>query len=223
MKQTETASHERPILLLVGADQDAGEIMRRFLRQEAVQYVHVPAPWVLQEAGLGPDAVLGSQTQFDVENLPEIVDTLRRLCDAAQLEQACQDMWPRLPEAVRDYYLERNTLQTFAAIFKLAPASKSVAPPASFHADRAKAWALPFEYRLAPFDESPIGAPAEEASLLFYPFDPKNAAARADAGLDDGPETILEVFAYESGRARHREVVAAFCEREGLRMIDPDA
>ena len=217
----EAPSHERPILLLVNSPADVAGVMARFLQQDEVRYVQLPSPWVLEEAGVGPEAMLGSARSLSLDALGDVVDGLRRVCDSNQLEQACRLMWPRLPEAVRDYYLERGTLKTMAAIFKLAPASKQVAPPASFHADRAKAWALPFEYRLAREGEAIPGAPAEEATLTWYPFDPTNAAARADASLDAGSETILEVFAYESGRARHRALVQAFAAREGLRMIDP--
>ena len=51
-------------------------------------------------------------------------------------------------------------------------------------------------------------APDEEGTIVLYPFDPANASAREEAGVAADSGVVLEAFAYEPARERHR----AFCQ-----------
>ena len=78
------------------------------------------------------------------------------------------------------------------------------------------------QYRIdpAPGDRNVL-APAEEASLVLYPFDPTNAEARREADLGAGSEAVLEVFAYDDARPRHRAVLEDVSRTTGWRVVDP--
>ena len=87
-----------------------------------------------------------------------------------------------------------------------------IAPPASFLDDRVHDNPLEFAYRIEPAPgPQDILAPAEEASVVLYPF---------DASVRRG-EVALEVFAYDDARRRHVEALEAIARTAGWRVVDP--
>jgi hypothetical protein len=215
-------SHETPLYLVVPASTSAGDAMRLLLSSRPVLRHWMPPLWCLDRAGIDLPAALPDVTSITLGTLPQVVDTLIRLATRSALDDLVLRMWPGVDEQVRRYYLRRGLGQTLATIFRMAPRSHEVAPPPAFRQDRIAENGFQVEYRIAPSPgERNVLAPTEEATVVLYPFDPGNEAARREIGLGPGAETVLEVFAYAEGRARHRAVLEEIARPVPWRVIDP--
>ena len=124
---------------------------------------------------------------------------------------------------VREFFLRRPTLAVLATFFMVGRTLTGLPPPPLFVADQVHEARFEAVYRLYPLPgaQGDPAVPAEEASIVFYPFDPEDADARAEApGIRPG-EVVVEVFAYEAGRARHRALLASVAGSRRWRVIDP--
>jgi hypothetical protein len=215
-------SHEAPILLVLGRGDGPAEAFRALLAHPDVAAFALPAVWALEAAGADLTEAIPGVRHASPENLDEVLDALVRILDAGALDRLVQRTWREVDERVRAFYLERGALEVMASALRVARPSRDLPPPESFRDDRVHEHAFAMEYRLrrlsGPRDP---GAPAEEGSLVFYPFDPADLEGRREAGLEEGPEATLEVFAYAAGRARHRAVLEDVAARRGWRVVDP--
>lgn len=216
-----TPSHEDPLYLVLPAGMRAGEALARFIDDARIRHYQLPPVWAFERAGLDLPSAMPEVACITRENLEPFLRDLTLLCDGPTLDRLVARTWLSVDETVRDHYLRRNTLQTFAAIFRVGPRSTEQPPPPDFRADRIHDHGFELQYRLAPErgPSSPL-APTEEGSLMYYPFDPANASGRAEAGLGAGEAVVLEAFAYEAGRARHREVLEAIGREVGFEVIE---
>ena len=173
-------THEDPLLVLLPPGTDPGAEIRAFLEHPLVGHFVLPPMWALDRADVDLPDALPQVPTVTADNLSEVLDTLTRICDEAALDRLVQATWRRVDEMVRDFYLKRSTLQTFAAIFKLSAKSIDREPPAQFRTDRIHDHGFETQYRLADRGdlEGSFLAPPEEGSLVYYPFDPENAGAR---------------------------------------------
>ncbi len=216
-------SHERPILLLVPDPAGVAEALRALLTHVEVRAYALPAVWDLS---FGPvDAMKGlpAVPRLDLGNLGEVVRYLAGAATPAALEAWLARTWQEIHDRVRQWYLKRGAMAVLGSLFKVGRPSASYPPPPAFRSDRVHAAKLEATYRLhvvAGAVTDPV-APAEEASVAWYPFDPRDVEGRTDAGLPpDGRECVLEVFAYEAGRARHLRVLEAVAAASGWRVVD---
>lgn len=210
------------MLLVLPARERVEVALGRLLADPGLCHYALPPLWVLDGAGVDLPAALPTCRAVTLETLEDVLGTLLRLCDAALLDQLVRRMWVEVDERVRQYYLEMGIGQTLATIFKAAPRALDRAPPASFRRDRIHEHAFEVQYRLVP--EGPaddLRAPPHEGSWVVYPFDPVNAAAREEHGLEPGSGAVVEIFAYESGRARHRAYWQGVAARERWTFVDP--
>lgn len=216
-------SHENPILLLLPAHTSVAEGITTLLADADVRHVHYPALWFLDDTGVDLAAALPKTRAIDASTLPTVVDALHRICNEEALRALVLRRWREVDERVRDYYLKRSTLQSFAAIFKFGTPSIERDPPPEFRHDRIYENPFSIAYRIARGDEARnIRAPAEEATLSYHPFDPQGATARTEAGLEAGTGAVLEIFAYAQGRARHRELAERVARSQpGWQVHDP--
>ncbi len=215
-------SHETPLYVVVPASTRPGDAMQHLLSSPQVACHAMPALWVLETAGIDLVAALPKVTSVTLGTLASVVETLLRLATPERLDDLVDRTWRGADEVVRRYHLHRGFLQTLGAIFHRGPRTEDLKPPRAFLRDRIAETAFQIEYRIAPAPgERNVLAPAEEATLALYPFDPSNGAAREELGLGEGAETILEVFAYADGRARQREVLEAVARSVHWRVIDP--
>lgn len=202
--------HERPAYLLLARGADLGAALAHALAHPEVRVAALPPLWFLDAAGIDLVAALGDLRQFDTQALPRVLATVGRLCTREALIALAERTWREVGEQVRQHYLKRGTLKTFASIFGLGAKSRNVGPPEEFVAEQVRIQRLEIQYRLAPQPmEPPPPAPAEEGSLIVYPFDLEGALARRELGLaqDGGP--VIELFAYAWQHERH----AAFWSR----------
>ena len=219
-------SHERPILLLVPGPAGVAEALRALLTHVEVRAYALPAVWDLSFGTVDAMKGLPRVPRLDLENLPHVV---RYLADAATpeaLDAWLSRTWQEIHDRVRQWYLKRGAIAVLGSLFKVGKPSSAYPPPAAFRSDRVHAARLEATYRLhvVPGAVTDPVAPAEEASVAWYPFDPRDAEGRSDAGLPaDGPEWVLEVFAYEAGRARHLRVLSAVAATSGWRVVDTPA
>ena len=213
--------HEKPILLVLSASETAAEGILAFLARTEVRHHVFPPLWFLDGSGVDLPAAIPDVASVTTETLPRVLKSAERLSTAEVLRAHGLRVWREADEQVRHYYLKRTTLQTFAAIFKVAPAAKDREPPPEFWEDRIHEHRFEVEYRLAR-EPQPAEAPApgEEGSIVFYPFDPPNAAARRDAGLPEGAGVVLEVFAYAWQRERHVALCESLARAQGWRSVD---
>ncbi len=216
--------HEEPLLVVLPEDARAGEALARFIAHDAVRQYQLPSPWALDLAGVDLPATRPNMKTIDAANLEEVVDVVTRICDDRALDALVARLWREAEEVVRDFYLQRTTMQTFAAIFKMGKRTIDIDPPPEFRADRIHDNGFEVQYRIAPDDapHQPL-APTQEGSLVYYPFDPSNTAARTEAGLGEGTSVVLEAFAYERARDRHRGVFERIGREYGWRVIDPSS
>jgi hypothetical protein len=215
-------SHERPLYVVVPASARAGEAMRHLLASPQVLQHWMPPLWVLERAGIELPPAVPDVTSITLGTLPRVVDALLRLATADALDDLVARTWAAADEQVRRFYLRPGLAQTLAAIFRRGPKSVDVPPPPEFRRDRAAENGFQVEYRIAPPPgERNVLAPTEEATVVLYPFDPGNDAARRELGLGPGAETILEVFAYGEGRARHKAVLDEVARPVHWRVLDP--
>ncbi len=217
-----TPSHEDPLYVVLPPTLAAGEALARFLSDEHIRHYQLPAVWSFERSGLDLPTAMPDVACVTHENLAEFVRDLTLLCDGPTLDRLVVRTWQTVDEAVRDHYLQRSTLQTFAAIFRVAPRSIEQEPPPVFRADRIHDHGFELQYRLSG-DRTPSStvAPVEEGSLIYYPFDPANASGREEGGLPEGEGVVFEAFAYVDGRERHREVLEAIGRDIGWEVVDP--
>jgi hypothetical protein len=219
-------SHERPLFVVLPSPDAVGEALVAFLSSDEVRAFALPALWDLAQGGLDPLRALPGVRRLDLDNLPRVVSWLLEHATPAALARHAEATWAEVPDRVREYFLKRSVLATLGGIFRVGKPASSFPPPPSFVADRVHEARFEVAYRLErlPGAASPPAAPPEEASLVLYPFDPRNAEGRAEAGLEpNGPEAVLEAFAYEAGRARHRAFLESVAGPRGWRVADPDA
>lgn len=216
-------SHERPILLLVPGPEAVADALRALLTHVEVRAYALPAVWDLGFGAVDAMKGLPRVPRLDLENLPEVVRYLLGAATPEALEAWLGRTWLEIHDRVRQWYLKRGAVAVLGSLFKLGRPSASYPPPPAFRSDRVHAAKFEATYRLhtvAGAVTDPV-APAEEASVAFYPFDPRDVEGRADAGLPlDGRECVLEVFAYEAGRARHLRVLEDVARRAGWRVVD---
>lgn len=213
-------SHEEPLLIVLPAGASAGEELAAFAQSPDVASYHLPAPWSFEAIGLSAETWLGGARTCSLEALPAQLARLTACCDNDLRTRMIERGWQTAPESVRDYYLERGALKTFAAIFKMAPSTRSEAPPETFRRELALQHGFTMEYRLpAAGGDAHRDAPAEEASLVYYPFDPRGEGRDEIEATSGG--VVLEAFAYAEGRERHREALDRFGAARGWRVVEP--
>lgn len=215
-------SHEVPLYLVLRPDVRAGAAIGQFLDDPRVRHHLFPPIWRMDAAGVDVPAAMPDVAVVARDNVDAFLEDLRRLCDASALDRLVERMWHAVGESVRDHYLGRGTLETFAAIFKVGTKSVDRTPPPRFRADRVHEFNFEIQYRLAVEDETGSAlAPGQEGSLVFYPFDPANAAGRVEGGLDEGPGVVLEAFVYDHARERHTALLQSVADQVGWQVIDP--
>ena len=213
-------SHEEPLLVILPPGTSAGEELAAFAASPAVASFHLPPPWAFESIGLAADTWLAGARTCSLEALPDHLARLTACCDDTMRESMVRQGWLTAPESVRDFYLGRGAFKTFAAIFKMAPSTRSEAPPEVFRKELALQHGFAVEYRLpAEGDDVHRSAPAEEASLVYYPFDPKGEG-RDELKTRTGG-VVLEAFAYAEGRAQHAKVLTDFGAARGWQVVDP--
>jgi len=214
-------SHEQPILLVLPPGDRVEVVLPQVLADPEIHHVAYPAVWVLDKAGIDLPAAAPGLRTINIETLEQAVGALLRLCDEARLDGLVDRTWREVDERVRQHYLDLGIARSFAQIFKLAPGSANVPPPAAFRRDRIHENGFDIQYRLAREDgDRDLRAPPEEGSIVLYPFDPPNAEARTEAGLEPEGGAVLEIFAYESGRDRHLAYWEGVAARGGWRTVD---
>lgn len=213
--------HERPLLLVLKERDAPADAFLALLDHPDVRLHQWPPPWAFERAGVDLPAALPDLETITRERLPQVLEVLLRLHTREGLDALVTRTWRDVDERVRAWFLRRPVLQTFASTVGLAPKAKDLTPPEEFVTGQIVIHRFELEYRLVPGDEpSDPTAPAEEGSLVLYPFDPANAAARKEAKLPDGSGAVLEAFAYAPGRARHRRVLEDVAHARGWQVLD---
>jgi hypothetical protein len=215
-------SHEDPILLVLPDREPLASALPAVLDHPDLRHHALPPLWAFDRAGIDLPAALAGCRSLTRDTLEEVVEALLRLCDAEHLDGLVRRAWADVDERVRQHYLSLSIGQTFATIFKVAPATLERPIPDAFREDRIHENGFEIQYRLAPETDVPdFRAPEHEGSLVFYPFDPANEAARREAGLGPGTGAVIEAFAYEPARARHREFLEAVAREHGWQVVEP--
>jgi hypothetical protein len=217
-------SHEQPMLLVLPADLRVEAVLPTLLADPGIRHYALPPLWALDRTGLDLAAALPNCRSVTLESMEEVLGSLIRLCDGEQLDVLVRSTWASVDERVRQYYLELGVAAAMAGIFKVGPRTLEREPPASFVRDRIAEHGFEVQYRLeAEGRTEDWTAPPHEGTLTVYPFDPAATASRAEAGVEPGSGAVLEVFAYASGRDRHRAFWQTVAEREGWQLVDPQA
>ena len=213
--------HERALLLVLKERDAPADAFLALLEHPDVRMHSWPAPWTFEKAGVDLPGALPDLETIDRERLPQVLEVLLRLHTPEVLDTLVTNVWRSVDERVRAFFLRRPVFATFASTVGMAPKSRDVAPPEEFVAGQVIVHRFEMEYRLGVEGEAsdPV-APAEEGSLVLYPFDPANAAARKEADLPDGEAPVLEAFAYGAGRTRHRRVLEDIAHARGWQVID---
>lgn len=218
-------SHERAIFLVVPRTESIADAFRRLLTHEEVRAYDLPAPWDITWGSIDVLRDVPSISTIDLAALDELFAYFARAGTSDALDAFVTRSWSEIPDRVREYWLGRGAFSIMAGLFRMGPKAKDVAPPPGFRTDRRAFARFEATYRLHALPGShadPI-APSDEGSLVVYPFDVRNVTARAEAGLSsDAGESIVEIFAYEAGRDRHRRVAEAVAASLGGRVLDPD-
>jgi hypothetical protein len=210
------------MLLVLPPEVRVEAVLPGLLADPAIRHYALPPLWALDGAGVDLPAAMPACRSVTLETLEDVVGTLVRLCDEAQLDRLVRRVWGEVDERVRQYYLQLGIGRTLATIFKAAPATVQREPPESFRRDRIHENAFEIQYRLAQVGEAgDARAPAHEGSLVLYPFDPSDLAGRSEHGAEPGAGAVLEVFAYASGRAQHRQHWQMVAARERWQLVDP--
>ena len=220
-------SHETPILLILPADAPVEAELPRLLGEAGIRHVAFPPLWVLDRVGVDLPAALPEVRQVTLDTLEDVLGTLIRLCDDTQLDQLVRRMWQSVDERVRQHYLGLGVGAAMASLLKVGVDTRAKEPPPAFVRDRIAESGFEVQYRLAPEGEIPdeVGdfdwtAPPHEGSIAVYPFDPAGAATRAEAGIEAGSGAVLEIFAYEAGRTRHRTYWQGVADARGWTLVD---
>ena len=213
--------HEQALLLVLKERDAPADAFLALLEHPDVRMHQWPAPWAFERAGIDLPAALPDLETITKERLPQVLEVLLRLHTREALDALVTQTWREVDERIRAWFLRRPALSVFASTVGMAPKSKELPAPQEFVTGQIVIHRFEMEYRLAPGDEpsDPV-APAEEGSLVLYPFDPANAAARKEAKLSDGTAPILEAFAYGVGRDRHRQVLEDVAHARGWQVID---
>lgn len=218
----ESFSHEEPILVVLPANEPAATALGKVVADPEVRHVQLPPLWRFDAAGIDLPAALPDCRAITEQNLQKVLTVLLRLCTPEHLDELVAREWSLADERVRQHYLRLGIGQTFAAIFRVAPRTVERAPPPLFRYDRVHEHAFEVQYRLARLeDPADFRAPDEEGSIVLYPFDPVNAGAREEAGIGQEGGVVLEAFAYEPARARHRAFLERVAAGHGWRVVDP--
>lgn len=216
--------HERALLLVLRERDAPADAFLALLDHPDVRMHHWPAPWAFERAGVDLAAALPDLETITRERLPAILEVLTRLHTKQALDAVVADAWRTADERVRAFFLRRPALTVFASTMRMAPKSWELPPPPEFVAGQVFLHRFEMEYRLSRGDEpADPAAPPEEGSLVLYPFDPANAAARREAGLPEGSAPVLEAFAYAAGRERHRRVLEDVAHGRGWQVVDTAA
>ena len=221
---TPLASEERPILLVVPSRAQVAEAFRAVLSHEEVRAWAMQPVWNVWWDGV--DVLNGCRdvANLDLRNLDEVIGYLLRAATPEIMRRNVAREWEEVGNHVREFFLKRSTLAIFGGIFKLGRPTSAYEPAPQFVSDCIHEARFEAQYRLCvvPGAAARGIAPPEEASLVFYPFDPENAEARAEAGLHaEGREAILEAFCYAEGRDRHRAHLRSVASARGWRVVDP--
>jgi len=216
--------HERALLLVLRERDAPADAFLALLDHPDVRLHQWPAPWTFERAGIDLAAAVPDLETITRERLPQVLEVLTRLHTKEALDTIVANAWRSAGEPVRAFFLKRPVLATFASTVRLAPRSVELPPPPDFVTGQIFMHRFEMEYRLRPGDEpQDPAAPPEEGSLVYYPFDPADAAARREAGLPEGRAPILEAFAYAAGRARHRRVLEDVAHGRGWKVVDTAA
>jgi hypothetical protein len=217
-------SHERPIFVVLPSAAAVADAFLAVLSSSEVRAFALPPVWELDFGGADPIARLAGVRRLELENLARAIAWCLEVATPERFEASLARDWAELPDGVREFFLKRSAVATFAALLKVGKPSRAFAPPPSFATDRVRAARFEAAYRLEreagtrPSDP----APAEEASLVLYPFDVLGRTSREEAGLAaGGSEAVLEAFAYEAGRARHRAFLARALAGLRAKVVDP--
>ena len=215
-------SHETPILLILPAEARVEAELPGLLGVDGIRHVAFPPLWALDRAGVDLPGALPNVRTVDLGSVEEVLGTLIRLCDDAQLAALVRRMWLEVDERVRQHYLGLGIGEAMASLLKVGRNTKAEPPPPSFTRDRIAENGFEIQYRLAPGDDDfDWTAPPHEGTLSVYPFDPAGAATREESGVPAGSGTVIEIFAYEVGRERHREFWQAVANERGWTLYDP--
>ena len=116
-----------------------------------------------------------------------------------------------------------NRPAALASLLKIGRNTKAEPPPPSFVRDRIAENGFEVQYRFPPDgDDFDWTAPPHEGTLTVYPFDPAGAATREEAGVPAGSGTVIEIFAYNDGRERHRVHWQRVADARGWTLYDPN-
>ena len=231
MSSSDTPAEERPLLLLLPGPEALAPALRAILSHEQVRAFALPAVWDLQWGGLNAYQALPDVPRLELGTLDALVAYLRESATPEVLEAHVTKMWGLVSERVREWYLKRGALSVLGSIFKLTRPGRSFDPPAAFVRDRVLEARFEAAYRLhtVPGATRHVDAPPEEASVVLYPFDLTDELGRAEAGSAvqglgaKASGAALEIFAYEAGRERHRQLLEVVAAEHGWRAIDPSA
>jgi hypothetical protein len=216
-------SHERPLLLVLPSKAAIGDAFVALLSHEEVRAYALPALWSLRFGRVDALASLPDVAHLDLENLPGVVAWMLSAATPAARESLIATAWDEAHERVREFYLRRSTLAILATIFKIGKSTRGIPPPALFASDQVHEARFEAVYRLYPLPgaKSDREVPAEEGSIVFYPFDPEDSDAHREVADLREQDAVVEVFAYDAGRERHRAWVSSVAAARGWRVVDP--
>jgi len=226
MAASSLPAEERPLLLLLPGPDDLAPAMRALLSHDQVRAFALPAVWDLVWGQVDAFQALRDVPRLDLGTLDALVAYLRRAGTKEALDAHVAMVWGLVSERVREWYLRRGALSVLGSIFKVSRPGRSFDPPAAFVRDRVLEARFEAAYRLhtVPGATRHSDAPPEEASVVIYPFDLADKGGRAEAGPAAGKAgAALEIFAYESGRERHRQLLEAVAAEHGYVALDPSA
>ncbi len=218
-------SHERAIFLVLPAGVSPAAAFRAVLTHDEVRAHAFPPLWDLSVGAIDVLRDVPSVSTVTLDALDDLFAYFARVGTPEALDALVTRTWAEIPDRVREYWLGRGALSVLKGIFRVGPRAADVDPPATFRADRRANARFEATYRLheVPGTRPDPFSPVEEGSLVLYPFDVRNVEARAEAGLSaSGSETILEAFAYEAGRERHRRFLQSVAPVLGGLVVDPD-
>ncbi len=216
--------HERALLLVLKEGDAAADAFEALLAHPDVAAYQLPAPWSFESAGVDLMVAVPDLDTITRDRLPEVLGTLVRLHTQEVLEAHARGVWRATSEQVRSYFLHRSLGQTIAGIVRLGPKTIHLPPPEDFVQEQVYIQRFELQYRLRAStvrgEEGEEAAPAEEGSLVLYPFDAANHGTRREAGLGEGAGPVLEAFAYTAGRDRHRRVLEDVAHGRGWQVLD---
>lgn len=217
--------HERALVLALKPDAHPAEAFEALLEHPDVRAWQLPAPWAFEPSGLDLLEARPRLGGIERATLREALDGLLALATPEALDGLTEREWHAVPEPVRQFYLKRSAGTVVASILRLAPKSAAETPPAAFRQVQVFFARFEMEYRLDRRDDEPraMHAPPEEGSLILYPFDVENGAMRQALGLPEQGGAVLEAFAYEGGRERHRRVFEDVAASRGWEVFDSPA